>query len=99
MRNERGADSGEDWGMSIFKEKAEPFFDLVVYYVARTPGLTGDSVGYEGGKDREIVELIMNPPKMPICRKRLIAPNKYFLWRINNNCAIPVCVTQLCGNH
>ena len=38
--------------MSVFAQKPEPFFDLVVHDILRTPGLTGGSAGYEDGKWR-----------------------------------------------
>lgn len=38
--------------MSVFLEKPEPFFDIVIHDIARSPGLTGASAGYEGGEWR-----------------------------------------------
>lgn len=38
--------------MSLFEQKPEPFFDLVVHDTSRTPGLTGVSSGYEAGEWR-----------------------------------------------
>lgn len=38
--------------MSVFARKPEPFFDIVVHDIIRSPGLTGASAGYEGGEWR-----------------------------------------------
>ena len=38
--------------MSVFDHKPAPFFDLVVHDVARSPGLTAGSAGYEKGEWR-----------------------------------------------
>jgi hypothetical protein len=38
--------------MSVFADKPEPFFDIVIHDVDRSPGLTGTSAGYEGGEWR-----------------------------------------------
>ncbi len=38
--------------MTVFRNKPEAFFDLVVHDVNRTPGLTGASAGFESGEWR-----------------------------------------------
>ena len=38
--------------MSVFKNKPDPFFELVVHDLAKTPGLTGAFAGYESGEWR-----------------------------------------------
>lgn len=38
--------------MSVFADKPEPFFDIVIHDVVRSPGLTGACAGYEAGEWR-----------------------------------------------
>lgn len=38
--------------MSVFQDKPEAFFDVIVHDVGRSPGLTGACAGYEAGKWR-----------------------------------------------
>ena len=38
--------------MSVFDDKPDPFFDFVVHDIARSPGLTAGSAGYESGEWR-----------------------------------------------
>lgn len=48
--------------MSVFKNKPDPFFDLVVHDLARSPGLTGVTVGYDGGtwRYKELAECLFD---------------------------------------
>ena len=38
--------------MSLYQNKPDPFFDLVIHDASCSPGLTGASAGYDGGKFR-----------------------------------------------
>ncbi len=38
--------------MSLYKNKPDPFFDIVMHDVSNSPGLTGACAGYDGGKFR-----------------------------------------------